>query len=203
MRKDCEFGDSLVWYPEHGMGYSPVPARTYSGDYFADYVAKAATPMGEALTRARVELVARHWPGSLVDVGVGSGQFVTTRLDTSGYDVNPVAVRWLKERSLYSDMYAQLYPALSFWDALEHIPDPGAALCQAYWWAFVSLPVFESGEHVICSKHYKPGEHLWYWTRNGFARWAAAHGFVVREESDVETQLGREGICSFALERNR
>ena len=203
MNAGCDFGDSLVWYPEHGMGYSPVLARTYSGDYFADYVTKAAAPMGAQLTRARIEMVDRHWDGFLVDVGIGCGQFVSARPDTKGYDVNPVGVRWLKERGLYWDLYAQLAPALSFWDALEHIPDPAAALGRTYRWAFVSLPVFESGEQVLRSKHYKPGEHLWYWTKVGFARWAEKQGFVVRAENDVETQLGREGICSFALERTR
>ncbi len=201
MLNNYDFGDSLVWYPGYGMGYSPVPAREYKGDYFADYVAKAATPMGAALTAARVALVERHWGGELVDVGIGSGQFVASRGATTGYDVNATAVQWLKERGAYRDLYAQMYPALSFWDALEHIPGPARALRQAYRWAFVSLPVFESGEQVVRSKHYKPGEHIWYWTREGFARWVKRWGFEVREENDVETQLGREGICSFALER--
>ena len=91
---------------------------------------------------------------------------------------------------------------MTFWDSLEHMSFPGSILqrCQT---ACVSLPIFESRAHVTRSKHWKPGEHIWYWTRNGFAQWAKDQGFDVVATDDFETRLGREGIQAFALRRRR
>jgi hypothetical protein len=36
--------------------------------------------------------VARHHQGKVLDVGIGSGQFVETRPETWGYDVNPEGI---------------------------------------------------------------------------------------------------------------
>ncbi len=44
-----------------------------------------------------------------------------------GYDVNPVGVQWLKLRGRWIDLYtADAFPALTFWDSLEHINLIGA-----------------------------------------------------------------------------
>lgn len=194
----------LLWLPELGMGHvAQHDESTYDGRYFVQYVRMADTPMGAQLTAARVQMVARHYDGSLLDVGIGAGQFVLGRgRDTYGYDINPHAVQWLQERSLYQDMYVESFRALSFWDSLEHIPDPGAAVARAGEWVFVSLPIFESPEHCLASRHYKPGEHLWYWTDAGLRRWFARQGFECVEHNMMETALGRDGIGSYAFRRS-
>ena len=185
------------------MGHVPLhDESTYDGRYFVQYVRMAETPMGRALTRARVDMVARHYAGPLLDVGIGAGQFVLERGGpTFGYDVNPHAIEWLRERALYQDLYAESFRALSFWDALEHIPDPGAAVVRAGEWVFVSLPIFDGPEHCLSSRHYKPGEHLWYWTDNGIRRWFERQGFECVEHNRIETDLGRDGIGSYAFRR--
>ncbi len=109
-----ELKHGLVWLPALGMGYFPVPQnRPYDEHYFSRYQQMADTPMGHALTQARIQLVARHYDGPLVDVGIGAGQFVEARPNTRGYDVNPAGVDWLKQRGLWADLYAERYPALS------------------------------------------------------------------------------------------
>lgn len=193
----------LIWLPEVGMGHLPAHDESlYDAEYFQNYQRMADTSMGQALTRARVDMVARHYSGPLLDVGIGAGQFVLERTDpTYGYDVNPHAVRWLQERGLYQDMYRETFRALSFWDALEHIPDPGAAVARAGEWVFVSLPVFDGPEHCLQSRHFKPGEHLWYWTHAGIQQWFARQGFECVECNTMETGLGRDGINSYAFRR--
>ncbi|MNG41039.1 hypothetical protein D3C84_1299630 [compost metagenome] len=54
---------------------------------------------------------------------------------------------------------------------------------------------------VLQSKHYKPGEHLHYWTLPGFVNWCEAQGFELQEANHAESELGREGITSFAFKR--
>ena len=193
----------LLWLPELGMGHVALhDESTYDDAYFEKYARMADTPIGLQLTRARVQMVERHYTGPLLDVGIGAGQFVLGRNEsTFGYDVNPHAVEWLQERGLYQDLYAESFRALSFWDSLEHIPDPGAAVERAGEWVFVSLPIFDGPDHCLSSRHYRPGEHLWYWTHNGFIRWMWRQGFELIEHNTIETDLGREGIGSYVFRR--
>lgn len=195
---------TLHWLPEYGIGYLPWPTDTtaiYDDAYFAAYAERADTKIGRALTRARVDLVKRYFNGPVLDVGIGCGQFVEACPGACGYDVNPQGVRWLKERDLYRDLYAGLYDALTFWDALEHIPDPVAAVARARQFVFVSVPVFEGPAHCRASKHYKPGEHLWYFEDRGIRAWFDWQGFNCVESSNIETILGREGIQSYVFAR--
>lgn len=194
---------SLHWLPERGMGYYPVQHQPYNQDYFDKYVGYAQTQTGRALTQARIDLVARHYDGPLVDVGIGCGQFVERRPFTQGYDVNPAGVEWLQQRGLFCHFYFSDCYAASFWDSLEHIPAPHLALDQVRQWAFVSIPIFDDAQHVLRSKHFRRDEHFWYFTEAGFLDWMADHGFECVESSRMECDLGREDIMSFALRRVR
>ncbi len=71
---------------------------------------------------------------------------------------------------------------------------PGAAV-------FVSLPIFATLDAIRGSKHYRPGEHLYYFTHAGFVAWMALYGFRLLEASDHETQAGRDGIMAYAFRR--
>jgi len=195
--------NELVWIPAIGMGYYNVRESDmpYDAGYFARYQRQADTSIGRALTRARVELVARHYGGPVLDVGIGCGQFIDARPQTFGYDVNPAGVQWLKERGLFQDLYTESFRALTFWDALEHIADAAAAVARAGEWVFVSLPIYESAEHVVRSKHFRRDEHIWYHTDAGIRHWFRHQGFECVEHNTDETDLGREGIGSYAFRR--
>lgn len=209
----------LMWCPERGYGFYPVVQDgQYDKDYWQLYQGYKSSPIAEKLMRARVELVERHAPGAtLVDIGIGNGQFIEARHDTPwiaenkgngrivrptfGYDVNPIAVAWLKERALWLDPWVRGCEAAVFWDSLEHIPTPVAFVSLVRCWLFVSIPIFEGLEHILRSKHFKPKEHYHYFTRDGFVRWATQRGFNLVEENRMETELGREGIGTFVLRR--
>ncbi|WP_213322583.1 methyltransferase domain-containing protein [Klebsiella aerogenes] len=202
-----ELQNGLVWLPELGMGRYPVPAsRPYDAGYFARYRQMAETSMGIQLTTARLLLVGRHYLGKVLDVGIGSGQFVECRPETWGYDVNPAGVAWLKERGRWADLYDPYvpdgdFPALTFWDALEHIDEPEKAVVRAGQWVFVSLPIFRNAEHILASRHYRKDEHIWYWTHEGLLKWFETQGFTCVECNSIESALGRDGISSYAFRR--
>lgn len=193
----------LAWLPELGMGRYPVPkaARPYDEEYFSRYQQLADTELGRELTAARIQLVARHYSGVVLDVGIGSGQFVEARPDTRGFDVNPAGVEWLKARGQWSNLYHDRYPALTFWDSLEHIDRPEVAIARAEKWVFVSVPIFDCAEHVLRSRHFRRDEHIWYWTHEGLIKWFAANGFKLVEHNTRESELGRDGIGSYAFAR--
>ena len=195
---------SLVWVADPGIGYLPLDgAQPYDESYFAKYAGYAETDVGRRLNAARMALVARHWDGPLVDVGIGCGQFVAARPMTQGYDVNPAGIAWLNERDLWCDPYAQDVRAACFWDSLEHITDPAPLLANVRDKAFVALPIFRDMQHALGSKHFRPDEHCWYFTERGFVAFMDAHGFRLVEVTDDEMRIGREDILSFAFERAR
>jgi len=186
--------DCLLWSDELGMGYHPRPPMDYNGSYFAKYQQMDDTEMGAALTKARVDLVRKYFDGKVVDIGIGGGRFITDS-DSFGYDVNSEAVAWLGDR--YLDPYQVGTAAATCWDSLEHIPEPEKFLATVKQWLFVSMPTYENQGDCLASKHFKPGEHIWYWTIRGFIDWCGLNGFTVCEVNTMETDLGREGITTF------
>lgn len=192
--------DCLLWSEELGMGWHGRRPMDYSGPYFEKYQALDATPMGEALTRARVEMVRRHTEIPPVDIGIGGGRFVLES-DGMGFDVNAEAVAWLKAQERYYDPYQHHAEAITCWDSLEHIPEPERLLDHVGEWVFVSMPVYRDQQDCLASKHFKPAEHIWYWTHDGLIRWFDRQGFACVEYNDIESQLGRDGITSFAFRR--
>jgi hypothetical protein len=206
--------EALVWDVTRGLGFCAARAEPnfYGREYWNEYVTRSATPLGAALTKVRCDLVARHIDNQeLVDIGIGSGQFVQVRnalhrRRTFGHDVNPWAFEWLKARGLWrseADMLRKGVANLSYWDTLEHIDVPSRLFGACTGHVFVSMPIYESRSAVVASKHFKPGEHLWYFTWRGLMRWAYELGFVLVEENTMETDLGREGIATFVFRRER
>ncbi|MFK1164075.1 methyltransferase domain-containing protein [Pseudomonas aeruginosa] len=191
--------DCLLWSEELGMGFHPRPPMDYSGPYFEKYQALDATPMGAALTAARVDMVQRHFDGEVLDVGIGGGRFVIES-GGKGFDVNEEAVQWLKSRNAYADPYKGV-AAITCWDSLEHVPDPEALVRSVGEWVFVSMPVYKDQADCLKSKHFKPGEHLHYWSVRGLIGWFAKMNFGCVEINERESDLGREGITSFAFRR--
>lgn len=179
----------------------------YGQGYYENYVGRENTEIARRLNEARTRMTERFCRGPLLDVGVGSGEFITSsRLKVFGYDINPWGVRWLNDRGLFLNPYDGLPPevdGLTMWDTFEHIPDPTPLLervgtgCRV----FISLPTFASLDDVRGSKHYKPDEHYYYFTVPGVVRVMADAGFRCLEVNDEETKAGREGITAFAFGR--
>lgn len=195
--------DTLLWSDELGLGYHPRQPMDYEGPYFKKYQALDDSEMGAELTKLRVDLVERHFGdngGQVIDIGIGGGRFVTM-FDCWGFDVNQEAVEWLERMASFRDPYVNGVEALTFWDSLEHIPDPEAAVACAGRWVFVSMPIYCNQQDCLESPHFKPGEHVWYWTFDGLSLWFAKQGFEMFEANHMETEAGRRGIMSFAFRR--
>lgn len=197
----------LTWWPQLGLGFYPVEAGLvpYDQDYFDRFDRDARTELGRALMQARFNFVEQHYRGTLIDVGIGSGAFVELRCrrrrTTYGYDINPAGIAWLEQRRLLVDPYLVSFDVMTLWDVLEHIPDFQRLLVNVRDWVFVSLPIFIDAEHALRSKHFRPDEHCWYFTRDGLIFAMRMCGFDLVTESRIETDLGREDIGTFAFRR--
>jgi hypothetical protein len=196
----------LVWWPEKGYGFQDGEYE-YGHDYWSEFVDKQETNIGRALTALRYRLVRpiRQVCGPWVpvlDVGIGGGAFVDTMADALGADVNEEAIHYLRGQNKLFDPseHEKASIIVTFWDSIEHIKDPDPLLHFARF-AVISTPIYESAEHVINSKHYKPGEHLWYFTERGLCRFMAERGFVLEVSNRMEETVGRDGIGTFIFKR--
>lgn len=195
----------LIWLEEAGVGYFECDTEgVYTSEYFDRYAEQAETPLGHAIMDARVAVVQRFGERWLLDVGIGSGAFLDAWWDAGGEgegdDVNPAGIAWLDGRGKRRRL-ASGHDVVTFWDVLEHIRRPEEALAHVKRLAFVSIPIFRDAAHVLRSKHFRPTEHFWYFTRAGFIAFAESCGFRVVYAGADETLLGREDIETFVLER--
>lgn len=199
---ECD-GDLTLCLRE-GVAYQTdmAAAVDYDAAYFDKYAAYEGTAVAAAINAARIGLVARHYAGRMCDVGIGSGEFIKQRgAGTYGFDVNPRAIEWLRQHALYVGRKG--FAAYSFWDVLEHVETPAEYLDQVplHGYVFISLPIFDNLRNVRASRHYRPGEHLYYFTHQGFVFWMGLHGFCLLEANTDETAAGRESIRSYAFKR--
>jgi len=208
----------MIWVEPAGFGYlEGCSPSIYDAGYFAHYRKICETPIAKALNRFRVDLLldaldlnADAQLQTVLDVGIGDGAFLRAAaarvpfgdVTLKGCDINPLGVEYLEQH----DQLAQLedpggFDVVCFWDVLEHLPDPRVGLRAARSVALVSIPIFESQLHALKSRHFKPGEHLWYFTRRGFIAFAYQEGFDVVDIRATESAIGRDGIETFVLQR--
>lgn len=198
--------DDLMLSPDWGVAWQID--RQHQIAYDAEYYVKCSAyeqAIANRVNAGRLSLVQRHvGAAKLVDVGIGDGAFLRRRPGTWGHDVNPVAQEWLKRNDLWTDTLAG-FAGATFWDVIEHVDTPEAYLRQIglHGYAFFSLPVFTDLTRIRDSRHYRPGEHLYYWTQTGFQWWMHRHGFLLLEHDTFEITAGRDSIHSWAFRRNR
>lgn len=195
----------LFWIDDLEFGVCADPPIEYGEQYWIEYIARSGTPMGAKLTSIRLALVRGYVldEEQLVDVGCGSGLFIQARGgNTWGYDINPFAVNWLRNHERYTNPYeTTTIQNVCLWDSFEHISDVSKILHRVSGYVFVSMPVYRCREHVIASKHFKPGEHYWYFTLHGINRFMRGNRFRCEESSWAETEAGREDIASLVFRR--
>lgn len=191
--------EKLLWLPNYGLGYYPVEDSPYDEAYWYKYQKMEMTDIGRKLNDARLEIVKRYQWESLIDIGIGSGAFIKELDNAYGFDINPSAVEWLKAIGKYKE--PEPVDAMSFWDSIEHIHNPTDLLNKCRKIVFISTPIYHSKEHILRSKHFRPDEHCWYFTKAGLIGFMDNFGFNCAEYSEIETEIGREDIGSFVFKR--
>jgi hypothetical protein len=198
----------LNWCNEHGIMYQRDMSKSvdYDKDYYDKYIGYEKTEIATKLNEGRTNITEKYC-GTILDIGIGSGEFIKeSKIAVYGFDINEIAVKWLKELGLYVDPYAKMpnFDGLTFWDSLEHIPNPHAllSLVKPKQYVFISIPIFDSLLNLKKSKHYRPNEHYYYFTANGMINYMKDLGFSAIEIDDFETKAGREDIMTFVFQKN-
>ena len=205
-RFDAVQDGDLMLCPARGIAYQrDLSIRVpYDAAYFNKCAGYEDQEIARAINAGRIALVNRHAGDTAVlDIGVGAGEFIKKRGHAFGYDINPRAVEWLKSAGCYSEDFSA-FTAFTLWDVIEHIEDPWKYFraMQPGSLLFTCLPIFADLSRIRESKHYRPGEHLYYWTEQGFVDWMALHRFALIERQDFEIAAGRDSILSFAFRRS-
>lgn len=201
----------LCLVPHRGIAYQRDMGQVidYGDAYHDNYKALEGSDIATRLNNGRCAMLARHAPAesTVLDIGAGSGAFVRAARSwgyaASGFDIIPKTAAHLKDIGAFADN-PEGFEVVTFWDSLEHIPNPESVLKRVNKGAVVlaAIPAFDDLTKIRESKHYKPGEHLYYFTAQGFIDYMALHGFRLLEESTHETDAGRESIGAFAFKKD-
>ncbi len=201
----CSGYDDLdLFICDRGVAYQKDMSRPvrYDESYFNKCASYEGKDIALKINEGRRALVDKWASPSrrVLDVGIGSGEFIKSRPNTFGYDINPKAEEWLRRQGLWAPSF-RLFNAFTFWDVLEHVAEPACYFSQMYPYSFVfaSLPIFTDLARIRQSRHYRPNEHFYYWTESGFIDWMKLYGFAHLETADYETKAGRDSILSFAF----
>src|SRR5690348_11395796 len=99
----------------------------YKEDYFNEYLQRENTEIADKINNFRCSLTEKYC-NCVLDVGIGAGTFIKrSKIKTYGFDVNPVGVKWLRDKKLFVDPYEDIPKDVSgftLWDVLEHMTCP-------------------------------------------------------------------------------
>lgn len=200
-------GETLYWDDDIGVGTLKVipPEQVYDQKYWDRYLAMKDSDIGKKLTNARIELCKKYKvsQNNCVDIGIGNGDFVE-KFGCFGSDINPFAVNWLKSIGKFVEVDEDYgWNWFTLWDVFEHLPyDFMQHIVDINSVGIImSMPIYESFEHCIKSKHLRPDEHAWYFTISGLIRFMENFGYKCLEVSSIETKIGREDIKSFVFKK--
>jgi hypothetical protein len=197
---------------ENGIAYQANMDKSvpYGKQYFEKYLNYETAPIGKNLNKARLGAV-YAWAKDLkiIDVGIGCGSFIKKAMEKElkiwGFDINPYSINWLKNLALYDDPAKPQneYFCYTYWDSLEHIPNPQNILSKILLGAyvFISIPIFKNLEKITYSKHYRPNEHYYYFTTSGLIQWLNNYDLQLIKIYDFEERAGRQGIGTFLFEK--
>tara|TARA_B100001778_G_scaffold334879_1_gene348562 strand:- start:5859 stop:6512 length:654 start_codon:yes stop_codon:yes gene_type:complete len=179
----------------------------YGQDYFSKYTSYEDTDISKRLNNFRTSITSKYC-NSVLDVGIGSGEFIKKYKNKAfGYDINPYAIKILKQKNIYVDPYLDNLEGIdgfTMWDVLEHIKNPDILLNKIPKTkiVIVSIPIFDNILKVKQSKHYRPNEHYYYYTSIGLINFFDQMKYTIIEVSDQESVCGRESITSFVFRKD-
>lgn len=210
----AEKDNDLMLCEHRGVAYQRDMNKNrtpYDEKYLATYnsFAYKKSDVAKAVNAGRIAMLKRHAPESakVLDVGAASCAFINAALDAGydakGFDIIPDVEQRLKKEDLFSDN-PEGFDVVTFWDSLEHIEEPANWLRNVKRGALllVAVPIMTELKKIRESKHYKFGEHLYYWTDEGFINYMALYEYRLIEKSTHETDAGRSGIGAYVFVRD-
>ena len=150
----------------------------------------------ESICKIRWDWISEVNPKKVLDYGSGVGWFRAWRpeiVDVRSYDI---------AKYPQTGIELAVYDVVCFWDSLEHIPDfrvvePVLRLARN---VAASLPMKIEMADFSTWKHFKPTEHLHYFTEETIDALLCRYGFKRKKIGQPECPP-REGITSVLYEK--
>lgn len=190
-------GASIRFCPECGLRHtSPLPDHETLRRFYATYHDPRAAPAVVAANAAdHLAFLAGHgWhPGvPTIDLGCGAGAFVEAA-GPACHGIDPGEHTGERLHAGLQELPTRIWGCLTLWGVLEHLSEPLETLEPA-------VALLEPGGLVALTTvdaegsipfHYKPPEHLTYWTRTALGHLGRRLGLsLVSVEPYVMQQLG-------------
>lgn len=169
----------------------------YDLDYYENML-RLYSHTAKQINEIRWKFISSLNPSTVLDYGSGVGWFRAWRpkgVKVFSHDIAPAFPQ--------TGIDLRIYDIVCFWDVLEHIDDfrkvePVLALAKA---VAATLPIAPTESESIGSwKHFKPGEHLHYFTERTLTSLFDKYGFRLLEKGQPECPP-REDVTSFLFVR--
>lgn len=167
----------------------------YNLDYYENLL-RQYSETAQSICQVRWDWIKRINPKTVLDYGCGVGWFRAYRpsgVEVDTYDIGPYP---------QTGISLKLYDLVCFYDVLEHIPDfsviePILRLANH---VVTSLPI-KNGDALADWKHFKPGEHLHYFTDETLIALFWKYGFRMIQHGTPECPP-RKDIHSYLFRRH-
>jgi len=168
-------------------------------DYDIEYYEKMLreySRTGEEIAKIRWDWISELGPDVVLDYGSGVGWFRAWRpkgVEVHTFDIGPYPQTRMK---------LIMYDVVCFWDVLEHILDMGKLepILSLARHVAASLPLEPEGKDFSRWKHFKPDEHLHYYTEKTLDALFERYGFKKMKIGQPECPP-REDITSVLYEK--
>lgn len=169
----------------------------YGDDYLVLYKLRGRTKVGEKIYSIRWNFIEKHvqdlFAKTLLDFGCGSNGFsnFTSRCRCT-YSYDPIC------QPDHDFLYDKI-DVLTLWDSIEHmslletIPLIGAE------YIFITAPIIDDVPNILHWKHYKPYEHVWYFSSKAIVKLFEKWNYRLVERCDIEAESRSKDIASFCF----
>lgn len=177
----------------------------YDVNYYENLLEMYAGSM-QAISNVRWKFIAQAHPKIILDYGCGNNAFSLYRKDgvvIDSYDIGQIA-----ENISYpqTGMRHSEYDLICLWDVIEHVDwanEPDQTMLEWIGKAkhlAATVPICPEGTELETWKHFKPGEHLTYFSVGSFLTFMSEKGFSIIEHGQPECPP-RQDIHSFLFQR--
>lgn len=144
----------------------------------------------------------------VLELGPGTGMMMQVMRrhcrSVDGFDLAPTEFVTVRE----DEAKQRRWDLLVACDVIEHIPEIDSLFDYDFDWAYISTPCRPDDVKAMANwRHFKPNQHLWYFTRDELARWFESKGYEVRyaghTEDLIRTRWDRTkpNISNFVIKR--
>jgi len=168
----------------------------YDADYYYNLL-RIQTKYAQYIAECRWKFIAESNPKYVLDYGSGVGffkAFAPPHIQVDTYDIAPYVQTGIRRDA---------YDVICLWDVLEHIPNIDESLRKLFEntkYVALTIPILPEHKNLKNWKHYKPGEHLHYFSDEDLDVLFDHYGFK-RIRSGYPECPPREDVESILYER--